>query len=747
MTRATRCARVVLPLLLALAGRAIAQQPAERAELAAFRDTVATLADSSTLLRLEACDIDSARLRRNDALLHLRLGFVALRLADVTANASHYRDAEGEFQWATELQPRWPLAWNGLGQSELAEADHGLSFMRAVFTALGHDVYEQPARDIAHSAEVDSTFVRGVVGLSDDALRHGVHAWLMAALRALRDVAPFPAAHNPRMLLARGRIEREVGSVDSALVAFQALVNLRPADPAALLELARTRFETGRLDGVQPWYRGLLLADSIALPMYRFDLSLVMSDSALQVFDTTSGAARVADARRFWETRDPESLNSSAERLREHYRRIDVAHREYSMLPSGNRYDSLRTFAPTGAEFDDRGRVYVRHGVPDEKTSLSLAALPPNETWVYHRPSGDLIFNFAQPDSAQGYRAYESLLDIAGLGAAAQRTGQGNVQARLDSGAPLVTYGAAWSAQTVNELLESRQSISPVYRQLLTANPHDVTALERTERREGRRELALGLQTDDWKFGYELGLDADVDVLAVGGTAAAPQLQVAFAIPGSALYAPPSSGQVIYPVRTRVSVRTAAGDLVASVDSQRYFAAAHALSLGDHLLGRVAVPVPPGDYVVRVAVETPSRGTVVTPRTVHVAAMTAPAISVSDIALGARSVPLPWLVGRDTAWINPLRRFKASEPMQLYFQVGGVSAGLDFHVQLAILRSGHRDAQISFGYNTVATADPDGVRRTVDLGDLSPGTYTLRVTVSTARGGRAVRERSFTVTR
>ena len=58
--------------------------------------------------------------------------------------------------------------------------------------------------------------------------------------------------------------------------------------------------------------------------MYRNDLALVMSDSALRAFDAAKGEARVAVAKRFWDTRDPDAFNGSAERLREHYRRIEV---------------------------------------------------------------------------------------------------------------------------------------------------------------------------------------------------------------------------------------------------------------------------------------------------------------------------------------------------------------------------------------------------------------------------------------
>lgn len=739
---------VGLALLIALSPISLSgQRVPDRTAVFRLRDSLALVTDTATLLALESRSIDSARKHRDDAVLHLRLGLVGLRIAQITGGASHFRDAEGEFEWTTQLQPQWPLGWYALGTAELAEADADPPALRTLFRALGHDVFGPAAHDLARSAEVDSTFVGGLVDFGDDALQRGIGSHLAAALTAARQVASVPAGRNPSVLLLRGRVEREVGDVDSAIAMFQSLVSRDRHDATALLELARTMLAAGRIGGVDPWYGGLAVAESAALAMYRFDLSLVMSDSALGAFDAATGPGRVTVAKNFWDSRDPDALNGSAERLREHYRRLAYAHRHYALVPPGHRYDSLRAFTSTGSRFDDRGRIYVRHGDPDERTALALAGLPPNESWLYHRPHGDLLFNFAEPDSAQGYRMYESLLDIVGLGTAATRTGQGNVRARLEGGTAMETYGAAWTAQAAEELLYSRQKLSPLYGRMLSAGVKAATVTQQAERTAGRKSIDLGLQTDSWKLSYELPLAADVDVVAVGSDAAGPEVQVAFAIPGTSLYAPPSSGAVVYSIRMRIAVSTRGGELINSVDTLRNFSAAKALQATDHLLGRLPIHVPPGDYIVRVALETESRGLVTRPQAVHVAALTAPGLALSDLALGARSVPLPWQTARaDTAWVNPLQQFKAGEPMQLFFEVGGVAPGAAYRAELSVMRSGHQDAQLRLGFNVVAGGTPDEIRREVDIGRLGSGTYVLQVAVSTA-AGRAVRRREFVVTR
>ena len=725
---------------------AVAQRPPDRAAIFRWRDSLKTAADTTPLLALESRTIDSARKNRDDPLIHLRLGFLGLRLAELTSGASHFRDAAGEFEWATQLQPKWPMGWYGLGTTELSEADAYPAAMRGIFAALGRDIFEAPAHDLARSAIVDSTFIYGLFDIADNALHLGISSHLTGALNALREVASAPVGRDSTVLMLRGRIEREAGDVDSAIAAFQSLLDRNRFNATALLELARTKLAAGRVSGVDQWYLGLSLADRETAAMYHRDLSLVMSDSALALFDASRGESRVAVARRFWDTRDPDAFNGSAERLREHYRRLDYAHHAYPLVPAGHRYDTLKAYGPTGSLFDDRGRIYVRHGEPDDRTTFSMAGIPPNESWLFRTAAGDLLFNFAQPDSAQGYRMYESLLDIVGLGAAAQHTGQGDVRARLESGNVLATYGAGWTAQAAQEMLYSRVKLSPIYAKMISAGERGAKELQTAERAAGRKSIAVGLQTDSWRMGYELPLTADVDVLAVGSDASGNQLQVVFAIPGSSLYAPPSTGTVAYPIRMRVAVRNPAGEVVKSIDTLRTFTTNAPIPETGSLLGRLPIHMPPGNYTVRVALETESRGLVTKPQSVRVAALKTAAIELSDLALGVRTVPLPWKTGtRDTAWINPTHRFRGNEPLQLFFEVGGLAQGTAYRVQYAVLRPGRTDPLLQFGVNAEAAEMPDRVHREIDVGRIGGGDFILQVTVSTAAGAKVVRQRRFTI--
>src|SRR5688572_20292120 len=89
--------------------RLLAQSIPQRDSLDALQDSLGEVTDSVSLAGLERSMIGLARVRRNETMLHLRLGLVSLRLAELGRRGAA-DDAAGEFQWASELEPTWPWA-------------------------------------------------------------------------------------------------------------------------------------------------------------------------------------------------------------------------------------------------------------------------------------------------------------------------------------------------------------------------------------------------------------------------------------------------------------------------------------------------------------------------------------------------------------------------------------------------------------------------------------------------------------
>src|SRR3989442_5382279 len=77
--------------------RLSSQEPADRRALESLRDSLAVVTDSNALLRLEARTIDVAKRDRDNALLHLRLGFVAYPPGELAHFKKHHYDAPAGF--------------------------------------------------------------------------------------------------------------------------------------------------------------------------------------------------------------------------------------------------------------------------------------------------------------------------------------------------------------------------------------------------------------------------------------------------------------------------------------------------------------------------------------------------------------------------------------------------------------------------------------------------------------------------
>src|ERR1051326_5183738 len=221
---------------------ALVQSPADRASIESLSDSLSGVTDTVALHALEAATIAVAKERRNDPLIHIRLGFIGYRLGETTKTKSHYDDAAGEFEWAAELQNDWPYPWYGLGLAELAIGESSSIAIENIRQMLGKDYLSKAARAFARAAEADPAFASAVVDLATTALTQRIHPRLEVALNAVSLAAAGPAGRHPDVQLVRGRVEREAGEGDSAIAAFTTYLAIGGDSGVGLLELARSYY-------------------------------------------------------------------------------------------------------------------------------------------------------------------------------------------------------------------------------------------------------------------------------------------------------------------------------------------------------------------------------------------------------------------------------------------------------------------------------------------------------------------------
>jgi GWxTD domain-containing protein len=741
-----------------------AQEPDARAALERLRDSLAVVTDSLALRRLEASTIAFAKTDRDNPLLHLRLGFIAYRLGEIAKSKSHYDDAAGEFEWASELQPAWPYPWYGLGLSELAQGEHASIAIENLRQQLGLDYLTKASRAFARATQADPSFAFAAIDLATTALAQRIHPRLEVALQSVRLAAASPAGANPAVQLARGRVEREVGEVDSALAGFRDYLAVGGDSGIALFELARTQFFANHpATAESSYYSGARRTTSAAASaLYRRDLSYLADSVQLAEFEAQpDAAARAAWLARFWNRRDVVEAREAGERLAEHNRRWFYAERNFRLVSRHRHYDITEVYRSGQVEFDDRGIIYLRHGEPDARATYpsDMVRVQPNQSWLYHRPSGDVVFHFVARDDASDYKLVESLADALGFRAAVQAAGHPDA--------------------SVIDLYASREQFGGTYARVARGGALAGTVLA-GERTEGRRAITDGTTTDTYGQRFPVRLNVVVhDFVAGAGAGAGPSpsettattmvgggdgatpavvadrggqaLHVVFAIPADRLSPEPGQGGVLYPLHFRLLVSDLHDSLIAQLDTMRVFRAHETLHAPSFLSGRLTLPMAPGEYRYRLLVNTADQltGQLVVRDSVAVPALDGRAFATSDLVLGRAGGGLVWLPPRDTVLLNPLGRFPENSVAELYYEVYGLAPGASYHTEVRLERLGGRSLFGRIGglfggrrppvlleFDAPADGPATRVHRGVSLRGVSPGSYLLTLILTDPATGR-----------
>ncbi|MEO8479926.1 MAG: hypothetical protein ABI542_09880 [Gemmatimonadota bacterium] len=734
-----RIVRLGLSVALLVGIRAGAQSEPERRALDRFRDSLGLQADSSRLLALEQTLIAVASTDRSDPMSHLRLGVLALRLADVMPPNGHLDDALGEFEWAADLRPDWPWPWFGLGLAESRGADRAAGAAGGLFVMLGLDRDQRAGAAFRRALEADPLFVSGILEFARVALTQRIAAPIDAALRTIRVATASPVAWDPDLLLTRGRLERLAGHPDSALLAFRRAERLGARNGLAWLEIARTlpldTTTTGeqRRDATTRIYlAGARDASPDVMAGYARDLEPIAPPGFLDRLAQLDATCRVATLDAFWRDRDAVDLREPGARLAEHYRRWNVAMQEFRLPPFRRRYlYGIELYRSGDADFDDRGIVYIRQGEPTVRVRwpLNRQAFHPSsldrtygsESWRYDRPDGLLTLHFVAREDPQDFRLVSgpTELDVA-----------------------------------VDELASHAHELPGVAR-MLRAGPATSGWVAEEVRQRGRLSAAIATQTDSWERGYDNLLSGKVQWLATGVRNGQPLLHLIYAIDADAVRVQAlMSGEGKVGVRVRVAVLDPRGRTVARLDTLQFVGVPSAAAR--FVAARAEVLVRPGPLRVRVGVElSPEVGGIFPVDSLIAPRPDARSLELSAVLLGVVGRSLPWRVTpSDTAWLDAGGIYAAGDTLAMYLEAYGLQPEAPATLTVAISRPRTGLARLLGGHKTELTLSEEishpnsptlRLHRAIALGELDPGTYALEVTVSS--GGRTVVRRRGIVVR
>lgn len=765
-------------LSLILVPIAFSQSPGQRASIAAFRDSLGSVADLTALEQLRA----QARADRGGHAGRLRLGCILHRLGELTGRRQPLDDAMLQFAEVARAQPDWPEGWYGLALAKLELHDQGFPSKEGPYQRAGSDYLHGAVDGFIKALEADLAFGAAAARLAPSVLRESVDQQIEEALAPLRRAASGPGAGDSTIQLAHGLIEREAGDGRSALAAFDRFLQLGGDSAVGLLERARTLSLLARPGEAQEAYLAAASrARSVAAVAHlRSDLAWIAPREELAQFDATSAASRLAWLKAFWGRKDAEDGRAPGERLAEHYRRLSYVMRHFRLVSEKQQRatlsmirsphlasrsptieDRLRTmvrklaFATRGKHaadpmveldrlgyptdelselyarlndqtllrayrsdqnvVDDRGVIYMRHGEPAKRASYAGSDSDPNESWLYQTDTGPRIFHF--------------------VGLATPTT--------LVEQLPLNP-----------ELLASRGGLDLRYERMAAdAGRYRLTPVLREQDRSlGREAIAAGTTTDTYPLHFDRDLTPVVQALGVReGLGGEGQILVVFAAKGASLPSrkADADSRIVYPIRLRIIALGKRTNTVYRMDTTRMFATGKALAGDEFLTGQAKLPVPAGNYQVRIVVgdERMQVGTAISLGGLTVPDLDAGELSMSEPVLGRTGSGQLWISPSDTVPLNPLNAYPVGSRVEVYYQVGGMKPGTSYETTIEVRRRG-KDDRVSAEFKEESLGRKVARFRAIELGRLPAGEYVLTVTIMEVGGSASVtRRHSLNVTK
>jgi GWxTD domain-containing protein len=737
-------------------GPALAQQPEERVSLDSIHAAYETQSDTAALIRHERERIAIARADRDNVMLHMELGYLAYRLAEITQSHQRYNDAASEFQWASDLRPQWPYTWYWLGLSELGSGESQVIVLENIRELLGLDYLANAAHAFARAIQADSTFSSGIVELATTAMRRRFAPRLVAVQVVLRQVVGGPAGRMSEVQRMLGLIELRLDAPDSALKAFHAYLALGGDSGVGGVEVARAHALLGHADSSRLWYYRAVtraLSDSARRDV-RHDLRWIATPAELADFDARAPDSVAAFLRTFWNRRDAADARRPGERLAEQFRRYQHATEQFALASRHRNLDAAFAFGDTTqTDFDDRGVAYLRHGEPAQRAQFAAPGYDANESWLYHRnlPEGDLILHFAAVNDVSDFRLMESLRAVC-------RSRARYVEPLLNGSLSIVNRTVSREAAPDSRCVESRAPLSETYDRL--ANVPTATAnMWANERTQSMAMVHEAVTTDSYVHSYAASLRPVVSWFAVADAAMQPELHLVFAVSATRLHpVAAEGGAVTYPLTLRLMVSdSATGELLAALDTVRVFHSPQRLGPGAFLTEQLVMRVPAGRHRWAFVIEEQhaSAGDAVTRQVLDVPAVGS-GFEVSDVVMGREGSGLVWRRRGGDVPLNPLMRFPRDGEATLYYELYGLPLGASVATRVRVTSAGGRSllrrlfgggGGADLAYSTVTdTAGRSTVRQRLALKGLSPGRYTLQVELTDeASGKRVVRTSPFEI--
>jgi hypothetical protein len=653
----------------------------------------------------------------------LQVALVAISLlsapkpaADSTLDALIARVEQGDAAARAKLQP---IAWQlieSAAQHQLDAADARLTARVALAMARPISAPEAPrsAREERWRAPAVRALWRALATDSGNVwsaeqlekITPYPYVWLEPdkELAQLRAAAARNAALPTSLIFARIGLEIEVGSADSARSVLHRLDSSMVGSArwnhlAAAIAFARGDTARGRND----YYVGAAgIRDTVDRRIYTDDLAWIATPAELAAWDSvpmTFGAHR-SWLQKFWARRDLEDGRMPGTRLPEQFRRWREVLRKYRWDPGGgvtigfsddgglggpkpsDKADILNAAFNRWRAFsriiDDRGSLVLRHGDPTVYPGPLGDSTATQQNLGWMTDSGRLIVGFSRVSSFSER-----------FGMVARNVPQGDRMTMCNFDARFC------SAYRLKFLIEDYSKLRII-----------------AEHTDGNTET------------YHDTLSAVTQAYGIPNGGAL----IVVAVPAGKLARDPTRRAFAANLRIIVG-DSAAGRIVAALDTVRHWHSASPVAPNDWLSAYVTVPAPTGTWDVAITVSdtAKTKGTGERLDGIPVVPFDGKTLRLGDPILGRADAGLVWPHHGIAVPLNPTNAWRTTEPVELTFEADGLVPGRGYTMRFEMwkVQGNPRSPSITVSVNAVADSVHEVVQRELSVRELDPGGYRL----------------------
>ena len=701
-----------------------AQAPPDRAAIDSFRTTITADSDSGHLLAILADARSRADSAPKSVVYRIELGWALLRTGVVADSEDLILKSADAFWTAGDREPHWPYPWYGLGVTKAELAARNVPIRFPPHQPVGASWLEAATRYFLQAAHADPAYVPASMALGEIVLNDHFGTETAEALRHLRPALD-SSQRDPAPFLLLARLAFKADSYATAHAGAQAYLTRGGDSAVGLFEDARALFALRqRAPAESSYYAGAARESAAGAALYRGDITWIADSAELRDYDTiTTAASRAGWLRQFWNGRDVAAGRRLGDRLEEHNRRWRYVVDNFPFFGRFKARAATRAYVSAQRDFDDRGVIYLRQGEPDKRSIGNSDATfhrdrdIPNQSWLYFRPSGNLIFHFAGADPG-GWSLIGGLSEL----------GSGQFESRMD----FDPVYARLAMLTEIDAMRLHQGL-----ELQTATDPMAALLLRKDSALTRRSIVIGTTTDAFPLRYPHALEGLIQAYGAGGAdPGTSRLLVVYALPDlrEVPYRTLPDSSVVYALRVRVQAADSFGHLALNTDSVRLIHAHRPLQKGQTLTGFAVLTVPPGDYRAKVMVadSADSIGGGWALSDLPAPALDGTTLTLSDPVLGREGSGLAWSREDGVIPLNPLNTFPKGSNATLSYELGGLTPGQPLTTRLTVRKFGEDSTHnlISLSFTDVAAASRTLMTKGLGLATLGNGRYLLTLAIT-----------------